>query len=98
MTDQDTQKVEESQKRIVSSRAVLPRSARKKGISPWIVNIIVLIVGLVIGYVSHPFIAPPSPATPDKAQTSMDDLIAQVRHFRGNPNATITLLEFSDYQ
>ena len=98
MSDRDTDMGVESKQANTSARAPLRRSARKKGLSPWIVNAIVLIVGIIIGYASYPLIAPAPPPATDKTQSSMDELISKVRHFKGNPNATITLLEFSDYQ
>ena len=32
------------------------------------------------------------------AQQIMTNLISQTRNFQGDPNATVTLIEFSDYQ
>lgn len=32
------------------------------------------------------------------AQRVMDALIAQTRHFKGDPNAPVTIIEFSDFQ
>jgi hypothetical protein len=32
------------------------------------------------------------------AQQVMTSLISQTKHFQGDPNATVTLIEFSDYQ
>lgn len=47
----------------------------------------------------------PSPAATNDPATReatvrqiMDTLIAQTRHFRGDPNAPVTILEFSDFQ
>ncbi len=40
-------------------------------------------------------------AAPEQAtrqQALMDTLISQVRHFKGNPNAPVTIIEFSDFQ
>ncbi len=35
---------------------------------------------------------------PQSAEEMMTFLIGQVRHFKGNPDAKITLIEFSDFQ
>lgn len=72
-----------------------------------------LTIGLIIGYTGHPIVAawiatptltpsptPPPTATviaPDRAEL-MDYVVANTRHFRGNPEATVTLIEFSDFQ
>lgn len=37
-------------------------------------------------------------ATQPSQDELMDYLISQTRHFRGNPDAPITIIEFSDYQ
>jgi hypothetical protein len=42
-------------------------------------------------------------ATPDMAQATqaaavMEAVIARTRHFKGNPNAPVTLIEFGDFQ
>lgn len=42
----------------------------------------------------------PTPSGPD-AETRkemMDFLVGQVRHFKGSPDATVTLIEFGDFQ
>ncbi|HSB65454.1 MAG TPA: hypothetical protein VLD65_02695 [Anaerolineales bacterium] len=45
---------------------------------------------------------PASTATPtvDPAQIQqlMDSIVSQTKNFQGDPNATVTLIEFSDYQ
>lgn len=44
----------------------------------------------------------PGTATPtvDPAQIKqlMDSIVSQTKNFQGDPNATVTLIEFSDYQ
>jgi len=47
---------------------------------------------------SNPLPAEGGPATPDAAATAMLDVIARVRHFKGDPNAPVTIVEFSDFQ
>lgn len=47
---------------------------------------------------TSPTAAPASSADTSSAQTLMDSLIAQTRHFRGNPDAPVTIIEFSDFQ
>ena len=36
--------------------------------------------------------------SPSSTPTLMEFLISQTRHFKGDPNAPITIVEFSDYQ
>jgi hypothetical protein len=43
----------------------------------------------------------PTPNTADQAArrtTLMNAVVAQARHFKGDPNAPVTLIEFSDFQ
>ncbi|NJN66702.1 MAG: thioredoxin domain-containing protein [Chloroflexaceae bacterium] len=40
----------------------------------------------------------PSPEPPDSGGPTMDTIIAQTRHFQGDLNAPVTIIEFSDFQ
>ncbi len=40
----------------------------------------------------------PSPGAIQTQQQAMEYLISQTRHFKGDPDAPITMIEFSDYQ
>lgn len=86
-----------------------------------VVGLVMLVVGLLVGYFGRPLLAqqlpsktpiaaaPTSASTPNP-QTSaatqpaaslkevMDILIPQVKHFKGDPNAPVTFIEFSDFQ
>jgi hypothetical protein len=84
-----------------------------------IVGIVMLVLGLLIGYFGRPVVADriaalmpkstatsgPTPAAvvgpqpqPQSPEELMNYLISQTRHFRGDPNAPIVMLEFSDFQ
>lgn len=79
-----------------------------------LVGLAMLAVGLAAGYWLRPggLSAAPTPtpvsevtatAEPTRnvsaaRQAFMDTLIAQTRHFRGDPNAPVTMIEFSDFQ
>ena len=79
-----------------------------------IVGLVMLVVGMLAGYVGHSLVAaqplarqPTAAAssTPAAAAVSatnpptmMDSLVAQTRHFRGDPNAPVTIIEFGDFQ
>jgi hypothetical protein len=77
-----------------------------------IVGVAMLLIGLIGGYYGRPIIrgeseqgaAPPTiaQAQPEGAEVSNDELMdylkSQVRHFKGDPNATVTLVEFGDFQ
>ena len=42
--------------------------------------------------------APAALPTTDTSQDLMTFLVGQTTHFRGDPNAPVTMIEFSDYQ
>ena len=93
-----------------------------------IVGLLMLVVGLLGGYLIYPVISeqlapetpvavapantpsgeapaavnPPSQASvtqqPANLQEVMDYLVPQIRHFRGDPEAAVTIIEFSDFQ
>lgn len=71
-----------------------------------------LVIGLLAGYFGRPLVTPrPLDPTPVSAEetvtpstnnaavaTLMDAVVAQTRHFKGDPDAPITIIEFSDFQ
>lgn len=78
-----------------------------------IVGLIMLVIGLAGGYFGRPLLTPeaslpealptaPAVSLPDEAPQSaeemMDFLAGQVRHFKGDANAPVTIIEFSDFQ
>ena len=78
-----------------------------------IVGIIMLVIGLFGGYyggrpagkdVNEQSVVPqlnePAPIAETVAENAykMDDLVSQVRHFKGDPDAPVTLVEFGDFQ
>lgn len=78
-----------------------------------VVGFLLLILGLVGGYLIRPAISPllsKSTATPTvsaKAEPGAtnagqpgikDYVVAQTQHFLGDPNAPVTVIEFSDFQ
>ena len=65
------------------------RSKRSRGSPTWVANLIMLVLGIIIGGVGHWLIAP-------IATTSTPQGL--VRHFKGNANAAVTIVEFSDFQ
>jgi hypothetical protein len=78
-----------------------------------IVGVVMLLLGLLVGYLIHPINAIQPAATADSSSASaqtrptadptaskqlMDYLVTQVKHFQGDANAPVTLIEFSDFQ
>jgi hypothetical protein len=78
-----------------------------------IVGLIMLLIGLAGGYFGRALINPedkqpevqataPAASLPEKAPQSADEmmefLVSQVRHFQGDANAPVTIIEFSDFQ
>jgi len=77
-----------------------------------IVGVLMLVIGLLGGYFGRPFISPKTEAvnasTEPQATSSASDaaqrkemmnfIVSQVKHFKGDPKAPVTLIEFSDFQ
>lgn len=77
-------------------------------------SVVMLVVGLLAGYFGRPLIVKSTPTaepvaaitTPTvdatqaagRAKQVMDSIISATTHFQGDPNAPVTLIEFSDYQ
>ncbi len=76
-----------------------------------LVGLVMLIVGLLAGYYGRPLLGgsaegAAAPQTLGSAQTQgnagneelMAYLVSQVRHFKGDTEAPVTLIEFGDFQ
>lgn len=88
-------------------------SVRIRSWSTPIFGFLMLVVGLVAGYLIRPMISPlltpkdsapavsadANPADANAGQPGIKDFVsAQTRHFLGDPNAPVTIIEFSDFQ
>lgn len=77
-----------------------------------IAAILMLVLGLLVGFYGRPFIRAGDPsdessAPPDVIPTAdnsasqqelMKKIVAQTRHFKGDPSAPVTIIEFADFQ
>ncbi len=78
-----------------------------------IVGLAMLLIGLLGGYFGRPLVSPdskspaiqataPAAALPEQAPQSaeemMEILISQMRHFKGDADAPVTIIEFSDFK
>lgn len=77
-----------------------------------IIGAAMLVLGLLVGFYARPFLLAGSPSgtnsappvvipTEDNSAAQaqlMETVIAQVRHFKGDPDAPVTIIEFADFQ
>ena len=78
-----------------------------------VVGLLMLLLGLLAGYFVRPVILPilskatPTPTVSAEVDTGgttasqpglKDYVLAQTQHFLGDPNAPVTIIEFSDFQ
>jgi hypothetical protein len=84
-----------------------------------VVGLVMLLVGLLLGYAGRPLLSPPSApqvalataaptqappevvpndVAPGDTEALMQFLVSQTRHFKGDPNAPVTFIEFSDFK
>lgn len=77
-----------------------------------IIGAAMLVLGLLVGFYGRPFVlagnqsdagsAPPVviPTADNSAaqEKLMESVVAQTRHFKGDPNAPVTIIEFADFQ
>ncbi len=79
-----------------------------------IIGLVMLVIGLLAGYFFRPAVNVPSATAaptavaqvtaasptqdPAAAQELMKYLLGQAKHFEGDANAPVTLIEFSDFQ
>ena len=82
--------------------ALPPPSRLRRKKSPlfptWLVAVTMLFIGIAIGFFGRPFVVPAPAPTAGGASGLAQSLVSQVRHFKGNANAPITIIEFSDFQ
>jgi hypothetical protein len=68
---------------------------RKRGALPGVIlNLLMLVFGVVIGFAGRPIVLPP----PDPQTAMLQKVMAATRHFKGNANAPVTIVEFADFQ
>ncbi|MBM3129808.1 MAG: hypothetical protein FJ009_14445 [Chloroflexi bacterium] len=78
-----------------SSVAARTRSKRARNVSLWVSNLIMLALGIVIGFTGHWLWTSAMPSTP---ASPLDALVKNTRHFKGSANAPVTIIEISDFQ
>jgi hypothetical protein len=98
---------------ILSIEEETPRRASQQQIwIPLVVGVVMFSVGLFAGYFVRPFISPqaeetetasiPSPPSSGSGQAGNQEvmafLIRETRHFKGDTDAPVTIIEFSDFK
>jgi hypothetical protein len=73
------------------------RAARKpaRNTALWVSNLIMLVLGIIIGFTGHWLL---TAATASAPASPFDATIKRTRNFKGNANAPVTIVEFSDFQ
>lgn len=88
-----------------------PTNSSRKWITP-LIGLVMLLIGLGLGYFARGVIGPEAIAARGTAtvaaaavqtrsasnQEVMGMIVAETRHFKGDENAPVTIIEFSDYQ
>jgi hypothetical protein len=86
-----------------------PAGSRGARVSPLATLVVGLAIGLLAGYLGHPWLVPrlatllaAGPASPTVPAAStparMEDVIAKTRNFKGEASAPVTIVEFGDFQ
>ena len=73
---------------------VAPKSPKKFRVMGLIVNILMLVIGVAIGFIGRPLVMPP----PDPQAVMLQTVMDTTRHYKGNNNAPVTIIEFADFQ
>jgi len=74
--------------------SVSPLKRKRSAILGVVVNILVLVVGVAIGFAGRPFVI----HEPTQQEKLVQAVMVQTRHFKGNENASVTIIEFGDFQ
>ncbi len=87
----------------ISSRELTPEmeariAKRKRSIWGWVIPPLMLAAGLLIGYFGRPIVSPEAKRAAGEVAPIVQLQLAQTRHWKGSPNAAVTMLEFSDFQ
>jgi protein-disulfide isomerase len=86
-----------------------PGGTRDNLVPTVVVGVLMFLIGALTGFVSRPIVMPPPiPPAPtlsaaqQQQQAGMQAILAKLipmtRHFEGNANAPVTMLEFADFQ
>jgi curved DNA-binding protein CbpA len=77
-----------------NSSAIAPQSPKKFRVPGLIVNVLMLVFGVAIGFIGRPLVMPP----PDPQAAMLQSVMNTTRHYKGNANAPVTIVEFADFQ
>lgn len=69
---------------------------RKNSAAPgWLINLLILVIGITIGFFGRPIVIP---YPPDPQAVAMQTVLSTTRHYKGDANAPVTIIEFGDFQ
>ena len=110
----ETHSEEGTQEQTNTMSAPEPTAARINPLATIAVGLVMLAIGIAAGYFGRPLVTPEpleampvasvDPAEPSAAADAanaaalMDAVMAETRHFKGDPDAPVTIVEFSDFQ
>ncbi len=93
------------------SAAVAPATGPNVAqLNPWRIFVVGLALGMLIGFFGRPLVTPrplndPAAVAPDEASGQaveppavMAAVMTQTRHFKGDAQAPVTVIEFGDFQ
>jgi len=103
---------QESENKVVENKEKKPTIVGRSTWLIVVVGLVMLIIGMFFGYFGRPLVGPEAKIAKSTGTAQaiavetqvaankqiMDYLSGKLQHFQGDPNAPVTIIEFSDFQ